>query len=582
MRPGFTMALVLAAQATAHAEVPPAAPEEALAKILEAHKNGSLAGCGVGANDDPCAILKPDSFGPMSARWAPRLQGGYRTKLIGRTPHGRTVQYRWRVELLDKRGNLLVSLAITDHKVSGILFHDEGPPPPPSAGPVTLPDTPAARAFSTWLTAINSGERQQLEAMLEQFREPRPVERALSLRKLSGGFELRQILDSSPTRIQVLVEEREGDNLAQGHMEVEPTPPHRVTRWDLGPVPRPAHLAISRMSEADAIQALKARIDRLAAQDLFSGSVLVARHGKVLFTDVRGRQDREQGLPNRLDTKYNLGSMNKMFTAVAVMQLVQVGKLKLTDTVGKHLPDYPNPEVAGQVTIEHLLTHTGGMGNIFGPEFDANLEKLKAPADYIALYGKRAPEFPPGSRFAYSNYGMVLAGAIVERASGMSYYDYVRKNVYRRAGMGNTDSYWKTEPTPNLAKGYRTGPDGLVRDNYQSRPLRGSPAGGGYSTVEDLLRFARALTGYKLLDAKLTALMTTCRSGAPGGGYGHGFACWNQGDAPSFGHNGGAPGINADLKIFRETGYVVVVMSNLDPPAASRVSDFIAARLPAK
>jgi CubicO group peptidase (beta-lactamase class C family) len=187
------------------------------------------------------------------------------------------------------------------------------------------------------------------------------------------------------------------------------------------------------MTEEEALKALKRRIDELVRQERFSGSVLIARQGKAVFSDVRGMQDREKKVPNRLDTKYNLGSMNKMFTAVAVAQLARHGKLKFTDPVGKHIPDYPNPDVAKKVTIHHLLTHTGGTGDIFGPKFSAKLEKIKTPKDYIALYGKRAPAFEPGSRSAYSNYGMVLAGAIIERVSGMSYYDYIRKNDARVA-----------------------------------------------------------------------------------------------------------------------------------------------------
>ena len=445
---------------------------------------------------------------------------------------------------------------------------------------VAVPATPAGSAFSAWLEAFNAADREKLQAVFKRFREPRPVDRALGFRRATGGFELKKVLASTPTRIRVLVQERDSDQMAEGELEVEPAPPHRVTRWDVQAIARPAEFALPRMSEKEALEALKTRIDELSRQDRFSGSVLVARHGKPVFTDVRGLQDREGKIPNRLDTRFNLGSMNKMFTALAVAQLAQQGKLAFSDPVGKHIPDYPNAEVAKKVTIHHLLSHTGGTGDIFGPEFRANQETLKDPKDYVALYGKRAPAFEPGSRFAYSNYGMVLAGVIVERVSGMSYYEYVRKNVYARVGMNASGSFWKTEKTPNLARGY-TAQEGPPRYHYDSLPMRGSPAGGGYSTCEDLLRFATALTGHKLLDAEHTKLLTTARSDRqPGQGYGYGFGISSAGGVRSFGHGGGAPGINAELKIFPDSGYVVVVMSNLDPPAAARVSDFIAARLP--
>ena len=146
--------------------------------------------------------------------------------------------------------------------------------------------------------------------------------------------------------------------------------------------------------------------------------------------------------------------MNKMFTAVATLQLVEAGKLALDDPVGKHLRGYPNSEVATKVTVRHLLTHTGGTGDIFGPEYDPNRLQLREHADYVKLYGSRAPNFPPGSRFEYSNYGFVLLGAIIEAVSGESYYDYVREHVFGPAGMTSTDSLPESVEVPNRSIGY--------------------------------------------------------------------------------------------------------------------------------
>ena len=131
-------------------------------------------------------------------------------------------------------------------------------------------------------------------------------------------------------------------------------------------------LVLRRLTKAEALAALTARAEKLAARDQFSGTVLVARDGKVLLEDAWGHADRDTGTPNTLDTKFRIGSMNKMFTAVATLQLVEAGKLALDDTLGEHLPDYPNEDVASKVTVRHLLTHTGGTGDIFGPEFELN------------------------------------------------------------------------------------------------------------------------------------------------------------------------------------------------------------------
>jgi hypothetical protein len=144
-------------------------------------------------------------------------------------------------------------------------------------------------------------------------------------------------------------------------------------RVELLATPRPSSavdLVLHRMAQADAVAALAAHAAERARADEFAGAVLVARHGKVLLQDAWGRADRKAGVANTPATRFRIGSMNKMFTAVATLQLVEAGKLKLDDPIGRHLPGYPNKQVAAKVTVRHLLTHTGGTGDIFGPQFD--------------------------------------------------------------------------------------------------------------------------------------------------------------------------------------------------------------------
>ena len=161
---------------------------------------------------------------------------------------------------------------------------------------------------------------------------------------------------------------------------------------------RALNLVLHRMTEADALKALSARADKLAGEDEFSGAVLVAKDDRVLFSHAYGLADRNRRIPNTIRTRFRIGSMNKMFTAVAILQLVEAGKVKLTAPLGTYLPDYPNRDVATKVTIHQLLTHTGGTGDIFGPDFDAHRNELRTLADYVKLYGKRGPEFEPGSQ----------------------------------------------------------------------------------------------------------------------------------------------------------------------------------------
>jgi D-alanyl-D-alanine carboxypeptidase len=351
-------------------------------------------------------------------------------------------------------------------------------------------------------------------------------------------------------------------------------------RVELLATPRPSSavdLVLHRLPQAQALAALSAHAAERARAGEFAGAVLVARHGKVLLEDAWGRADRKAGVANTPATRFRIGSMNKMFTAVATLQLVEAHKLALDDPIGKHLPDYPNKEVAAKVTARHLLTHTGGTGDIFGPEFDQHRLQLREHRDYLKLYGRRGLTREPGSRFEYSNYGFVLLGALIEHVTGGSYDDYVRDHVFRPARMRSTGSLPEAVDVPDRAVGYlRPSPGGAWEPNTDTLPWRGTAAGGGYSTVGDLLRFAQALTSGRLLSKATLADATRPHQQQ----YGYGFDVQGQGRLGSYGHGGGAPGMNGELRVFPQLGYVVVSLSNLDPPAASELVEFFTLRMP--
>jgi D-alanyl-D-alanine carboxypeptidase len=351
-------------------------------------------------------------------------------------------------------------------------------------------------------------------------------------------------------------------------------------RIELLDTPEPSsalHLVLHRMSEEDAVAAVSTRAAKLARAGEFAGAVLVARDGDVLLEKAWGRADRANGIPNTPATKFRIGSMNKMFTAVATLQLVEAGKLALDDPIGKHLRDYPNKGVASKVTVRHLLTHTGGTGDIFGPEFEQNRLELRTHGDHVKLYGSRGSTFEPGARHEYSNYGFVLLGALIEEVSGRSYYDYVREHVFRPAGMTATDLLPESVDVPNRAVGYtRPYPGADSTPNTDFLPWRGTAAGGGYSTVGDLMRFAEALSSGTLISKETLSEATRQQEQQ----YGYGFGVSGEGPLRSYGHGGGAPGMNGELRVYPELGYVVVGLSNLDPPAASQLVEFFALRMP--
>ncbi|MHB1329899.1 MAG: serine hydrolase domain-containing protein [Gemmatimonadales bacterium] len=444
-------------------------------------------------------------------------------------------------------------------------------------------ETPASRQLARWLESFNAADLAAHEAFLKENYPSRAANagQEMNFRQRTGGFTFIRLTETTPTRAIALLQERDNDaSLVRVTVEVEPAAPHRVTSMQLQPGV-PLETPITRVtSNADLVKAVKAEGDRRAAADRFSGAVMATHNGKEVVSGVWGLADRAKQTKANVDTRFRNGSMNKMFTAVAVLQLVQAGKVKLDAPIGTYLKDYPNQTVATKVTVHHLLTHTGGTGDIFGPQFAANRSNLRTHDDYLKLYGARDLIHEPGARFQYSNYGFVLAGLIVERVSGQSYYDYVRDHVFLPAGMTRTASEPESESVEGRAIGYLRGQSGSLQPNTETLPWRGTAAGGGYTTVGDLIRFASAVTGHKLLDAKHTDLLLTGKVDAFGGRYAYGFVDKTVNGQRAVGHGGGAPGMNGDLLIFPNTGWAVASLANLDPPAAERMSLYIANRFP--
>jgi CubicO group peptidase (beta-lactamase class C family) len=445
-------------------------------------------------------------------------------------------------------------------------------------------NTPAERQFYSWLLEFNEADKAKLQAFLEKNYPERAkeIDGMIGFRKMTGGFEFKKKEKVDETTFVGIVKERDSDTFARFEIEVEPAEPHRIIKLDLNMIPTPAEFAIPRMTEEQAVAALRSEIERRVAADAFSGAVMVTKNGKTIFSGAYGLADRQKKTKNELDTQFRIGSMNKMFTAVSTLQLVESGKLKLSGTVGEYLPDYPNKDLAAKVTVHHLLTHTGGTGDFFGPEFDKHRLELRTLEDYVKLYGARGLEFEPGSKWDYSNYGFLLLGVIVQKVSGQDYYQYVRQHVFTPAGMTATDSLPEDQAVAKRSTGYTKGRGSETwQPNTDTLPYRGTSAGGGYSTVEDLQKFAEALRNHKLLNAQYTEMLTTGKVDTGGGGkYAYGFMDQNSGGVRSYGHGGGAPGMNGDLTIYPQSGYVVSVLANIDPPAAQRIANFIGNRLP--
>jgi CubicO group peptidase (beta-lactamase class C family) len=306
----------------------------------------------------------------------------------------------------------------------------------------------------------------------------------------------------------------------------------------------------SSISQAELVRRLSNSVDSLAKAGEFSGVAVLAKNGVPVFQQAYGMANRERLIPNNLETAFNLGSINKAFTQIAILQLNAAGKLDLDSTLATYWPDYPNKEVARKITIRQLMRHTSGIGgNIFDSPAGGTRHEVRSLKDYLALFVNEPPQFEPGARNAYSNAGYVVLGLLIERLSGQDYYTYVREHIFEPAGMTRTGSFSVDSLPANTAIGYTTGredavPGAPLHPNTQELPGRGSSAGGGYSTAQDLLKFLKALREKRIAN------------GLPAG----------------LGIAGGSGGINGVVEGDLPGGYDLVVLTNLDPPAAERVA----------
>jgi CubicO group peptidase (beta-lactamase class C family) len=328
------------------------------------------------------------------------------------------------------------------------------------------------------------------------------------------------------------------------------------------------------------IAAIRERLEKRATDGEFSGVVLVAHHDKILLESSYGFADREAKIPNTLETRFHLASAGKMFTAVAIAQLVSKGKLSYTDTVAKILPDYPNREVAEKVTVHQLLTHSAGLGTFFESPGFVPGRKYSNATEEMAVYKDEKLFFEPGTRWRYSNAGFSLLGAIIERLSGKTYLEYVRENIFRPLKMKDTYSNVNGETDPHTSVFYTQSPtDPLGVEPYvPNRGLgasQGSGFGGGFSTAGDLFKFVRALRTNRLLGEKLTQQMISSavnqdERGTWRSGYGIVESVLNG--ETIRGHSGGS---RTDVEMLWNSDYTVIAQSNAFPLSVNVLSNEI-------
>ncbi|HVP90265.1 MAG TPA: serine hydrolase domain-containing protein [Terriglobales bacterium] len=473
--------------------------------------------------------------------------------------------------------------------------------------PAAWPQRPAAPAFQdtavlpegaqgarirSLIETINSGDRDRIRRFLDEectaeYRGASPLEEhisaTLSLMRDTGGVEFVSIRSYTPERpgaTVVIVKDRNFGGFWGLSLRFADLTGYLVAGLETSPARPPAGPPEPPIPEKDAVDEVRALTSGLIAKGWFSGTLLVAKGPAVLLTMAGGEASKSYHVPNNIDTKFNLGSMNKMFTATAVARLVELGRLSFDDPVGKWVDETWLPkEVTDKITVRHLITHTSGLGSYFNETYDRSSRALfRKLEDYKPLIKDDRPAFPPGERFRYSNTGMFLLGIVIEKVTGEDYFEHIRKTIATPVGMTNTDCYEMDYPVENLAVGYS--PDWWSSYRWQANlykhVIKGGPAGGGFSTVKDLHKFALALLGGKLVSK---AMLETMWTDAKGANYGYGFTVAQGPGGKVVGHSGGFDGINSELDIYVDSGYVVAVMSNYDngaSPLAARIGRALA------
>jgi CubicO group peptidase (beta-lactamase class C family) len=455
-----------------------------------------------------------------------------------------------------------------------------------------MPKGKIGERIQSVIDTLNSNSPERIRRFIEgecteKFRNFAPMDEHIAVflrvRRETGGADFHSIRTYVPERKSetvVILKDRNFESWRAFTVRFADSDNYLIDGLGFNEARTPTDVKEPPLTEKQFIQTLKELINRLCERDVFSGAVLVARGDEVLFSQACGEASKSFHVPNNIETKFNLGSMNKMFTATAIVQLAEKGLISFQDPISKYVDESWLPkDIASKITIHHLLTHTSGLGSYFNEKYEQSSRELfRQVNDYKPLVQGDKPAFEPGTRYSYSNTGMFLLGVVIESVTGQSYFDYISKNIYEPAGMKNSDSYEMDYPNENLAIGYS--PDWKSKQGWQNNlykhVIKGGPAGGGFSTVGDLHRFARALLAGKLVSLESLKTMWTSHSS---GNYGYGFGISDGPNGKVVGHSGGFAGINGDLDIYVDRGYIVAALSNYDngaSPVSSKISQLLA------
>ena len=331
----------------------------------------------------------------------------------------------------------------------------------------------------------------------------------------------------------------------------------------------------SAQSKADKMEEL---MTLYSGYGQFNGSVLVSENGKVIFKNGFGMANMEWDIPNATNTKHRLGSITKQFTAMLILQLVEAEKLNLNAPISTYLPEYPKT-TGEKITIHHLLTHSSGIPNYtsFPKFFEDKSRNPYTPSQFIQEFQDMELEFQPGEKFAYSNSGYFLLGAIIEKVTGKTYEENLKEKIFDPLNMKDSGFDHHEKILKNRATGYDKRGDSYTNAPFLDMSIPYA-AGSLYSTVEDLYLWDQALENNKLLSKKSTDLMFRGQIKDGNGSYGYGWGVNKMLVDPKndsllvIGHGGGINGFNTLITRIPADQNLVVLLNNTGGTNLSEMS----------
>lgn len=446
-----------------------------------------------------------------------------------------------------------------------------------AAAPTSPSGEEAGRRFladynvSDDLTALVAGHFAEASLARESAAERAAM--LANIRRMTGGFEILAVTPQGERAAEFTARARQGGRFARIALSLSRREPGKISNLFILADRDPDRAVADRFPETAVAEAqiaplVRKRLDALAAEDSFSGAVLIAHRDKVLLREARGLADATWGIANKADMRFNIASIGKMWTAVVVLKLAEEGKLSLDDTLARWVPSYPHFEAAAKIRLRDLLNHTAGIA----PWDGRRLGDVDARAAAATM--AEAPAEP--GRFNYSNAGYVLLSAAAEAASGESYDALVDRIIFKPAGMTNSGLWPVTAIIPNRATGYLRPEDdplgyGPRFANDQFLGYRGNGSGGGYSTIDDMFAFHRAFAADRMIsfasrETMLAAPVEFFGTPRPAQ-YGYGLRLEQCAGAPTLGHSGGGAnsGVSSATYASMDGEWTIIVLGNVDP-----------------